>query len=196
MDWLQREGEPPQWFARFERYLMLGERRTLEAVWRDEQQRLGGAKGRTGKQASRPNRHWYDAAKQWQWTARAVAYDQMQRDLEKAEWEAKRHKARKRRLDLLDAFAMPIVQAMAGFDPKAAKPYDLAQLFKIFMEQSRLEYDDLPTNRVDVTSNGQELKGLTADRYADIRAQARAEVGAFEAGFLVKANGNGHGNHA
>jgi hypothetical protein len=94
----------------------------------------------------------------------------------------------------LDAFAMPIVQAMAGFDPKTAKPYDLAQLFKIFMEQSRLEYDDLPTNRVDVTSKGQELKRLTADRYADIRAQARAEVGAFEAGFVVSHNGNGsHG---
>lgn len=194
-EWLQREGEPTQWFARFERYLMLGEKRSIEAVWQDEQKRTGAAKGSKGQHPTRPTRHWYGAAKTWQWASRAEAYDQHQRDLEKAEWEAKRKKARERRLQLLDAYTMPLAQAMATFDAKAAKPYDLGQLFKIFMEQSRIEYDDLPVNRVDVTSKGNELKGLTAtaERLAELDRQADEELAVFDAGYRVNGNGNGHG---
>lgn len=192
MDWLQREGEPPQWFARFERYLMLGEKRSVEAVWQDEQKRAGAAKGSKGQHPTRPTRHWYHAAKEWQWASRAEAYERHQLDLEKAEWEAKRKKARERRLQLLDAFAMPLVQSMSGFDPKAAKPGDLGKLFEIFMEQSRIEYDDLPTNRVDVTSGGKELKSLTADVQVALRKKAREELEEFDKQFYGW-NGNGHG---
>ncbi len=194
-EWQQRENEPTQWFARFERYLMLGEKRSIEAVWQAEQKRTGSAKVSQGQheKMTRPSRHWYAAAKTWQWASRAAAYDQQQRDLEKAEWESKRKKARERRLQLLDAYSMPLIQAMAQFDPKAAKPGDLGKLFEIFMEQSRLEYDDLPTSRVDVTSGGHELKGLTltADKFAGIRAQAKVELEEFDRQFY---SGNGHGH--
>lgn len=196
MEWLQREGEPAQWFARFERYLMLAEKRSIEAVWQAEQKRTGSAKVGKGQQEkmTRPSRHWYAAAKTWQWASRAEAYDQHQLDLEKAEWEAKRKKARERRLQLLDAYSMPLIQAMAQFDPKSAKPGDLGKLFEIFMEQSRLEYDDLPTNRLDVTSGGNELKGLTitADKFAGIREKARQELEEFDRAYY-SGNGNGHG---
>jgi hypothetical protein len=65
-EWEWREGEPTKWFTRFERYRLMGAGRSIEAVWQSEAKQ---------NKAPRPNPHWYKIVEQWDWKARASAWD-------------------------------------------------------------------------------------------------------------------------
>lgn len=69
--WDQTESEPGLWYDRFERYRLMGPSRTIEAT------HDGDAKESKGK---RPSRHWYEAAKTYEWQRRAEAWDASLRD--------------------------------------------------------------------------------------------------------------------
>ena len=69
LSWERLPDELGRWFARFERYRLLGPTRSIEAAWRSE---TGAAKGSKGK---RPTRHWYAMAKACSWRERAEAWD-------------------------------------------------------------------------------------------------------------------------
>src|SRR5262249_38701486 len=59
--WDRQPGEPPEWFARFERYRLLGTKRSVETVYEQEP-----ATTKRGK-ARRPSNHWYAVAGEWNW---------------------------------------------------------------------------------------------------------------------------------
>lgn len=83
--WDRQEGEPAKWFNRFERYRLLGVKRTVEAVYRDETGQTGTSTGR-----------WRDESSRWRWRERAEAWDTHQVALarkEEAEVLAQRRKA-------------------------------------------------------------------------------------------------------
>lgn len=71
--WDRQPEEPRLWYLRFERYRLAGLGRTIEGVYRMEQDEAG----KTGKRASR---HWYAAAKRWRWVDRAAAWDNAELD--------------------------------------------------------------------------------------------------------------------
>jgi phage terminase large subunit len=72
--WDRQEGEPNRWFQRFSQFRLLGYTRTIEAVYRADCL----AKGRV---ARRPYKSWFTAIEQWQWRARAEAWDKHLSDL-------------------------------------------------------------------------------------------------------------------
>lgn len=68
--WDRMDKEPADWFARFERYRLLGPiSRTVTATFRLEP---GGPKGR-------PPARWWDMARKWHWQARAEVWDAEER---------------------------------------------------------------------------------------------------------------------
>ncbi|PSB26191.1 hypothetical protein [Stenomitos frigidus] len=69
--WSLQPGEPEKWFARFERYRLQGEGRSLEAVYRSE---IAADRNRS-QRSQRPSSQWYVISKQWRWLERATAWD-------------------------------------------------------------------------------------------------------------------------
>src|SRR6202035_4388351 len=68
--WDRQEGEPVDWFSRFERFRLIERRRSLLAVYNDEREK----EGNSARAASVPS-SWNDAAERWNWRGRADAYD-------------------------------------------------------------------------------------------------------------------------
>lgn len=73
--WEQRidEGEHDLWYGRFWVYLRLGTKRSVHAVYAKE------AKKKQVKPSTNIGPEWYEAAKTWEWLARARVYDEWQR---------------------------------------------------------------------------------------------------------------------
>lgn len=68
--WSQQEGEPSLWYGRFLVYLRLGTKRSVNAVFKKENNK------KQQKTTSFPGPGWYDAEKEWNWKERAKAYDE------------------------------------------------------------------------------------------------------------------------
>lgn len=76
--WERADNEPARWFMRFSNYRLMGPKRSIHAVYEAEKQSKGSnSRGRAGET-------WYNAAKKYQWQARADAWDAEQ-DEKKAE---------------------------------------------------------------------------------------------------------------
>lgn len=66
--WDQMEGEPSLWYRRFTRYRLMEPVRSIAAVYQEE------SKNDEKRRSNAPGT-WYDIARQWQWEARAAAWD-------------------------------------------------------------------------------------------------------------------------
>lgn len=82
--WEQMEGESDLWYGRFRTYLLMGSRRSVNAVFEAEN------KEKQGKTRTKISRNWYDAANAWEWQARANAYDLEQQKIRRVEEEEQR----------------------------------------------------------------------------------------------------------
>lgn len=73
--WEQRidEQEPDLWYGRFVKYLRLGTKRSVNAVFKKETPK------NTEKPRTVADNDWYDIEKQWKWKERARDYDEYQR---------------------------------------------------------------------------------------------------------------------
>src|SRR5213078_3534042 len=65
------QGEPDLWYGRFVKFMRLGTKRSITAVFQKEENR--------GKPRTEAPGHWYENAKQWNWESRARAFDEYQR---------------------------------------------------------------------------------------------------------------------
>lgn len=70
--WEQREGEPNLWYDRFTLFRLLGPKRTLSFAHRQEV-------ARSRKKSQYLPGSWRDAANEWDWVARAEAWDAARR---------------------------------------------------------------------------------------------------------------------
>lgn len=105
MEWEQRAGEPGRWFARFEVYRLLGTQRTIEKAFRAVAD-LEGLKG------NRPGAAWYAAAKEWDWSSRAAAWDAVERDRLRSLEQDRRFDAREQRLNMIDYLIMAVFNVL------------------------------------------------------------------------------------
>ncbi len=98
------EGEPVEWFARFQHFLLQGNGRTLNDVYRAESAaghlrgHRGPCKAIAGRRIQLPGA-WKDAVKQWDWYGRAASYDLEQLEAEKRQVESDRATRRQQVLD-------------------------------------------------------------------------------------------------
>lgn len=69
-DQMIEEGEPDLWYGRFRAYLLMGIKRSVNAVFAKEARKDGKRRGIEAPGA------WYDTEKTWKWKERARAYDE------------------------------------------------------------------------------------------------------------------------
>ena len=104
--WDRRPKEPSRWFERFELYRALGPNRTLqaafEAYWLEQ--------GKARNAIARPGQAWHQAAKCWQWRARAEAFDDAERARLRATEAERRFDARLRRLAIVEQLREEVVE--------------------------------------------------------------------------------------
>lgn len=153
--------EPALWFSRFERYLSLGPKRSVLAVYNEWRE-----KARKGATKSVPG-SWQKNSKKWRWQERAEAFDAHvaeQARAERAERERRlREEAQQIRRNLLGvgnnllAKTMLLYMGKDGATPDAQTVQRLMNAIVKFNEDSRAEYGDLPVQAVDLTSKGERV---------------------------------------
>lgn len=93
--WEQQEGEPNDWYVKFDAFRLLGPNRSLTGAYN----KLRHDEGKPKAKSSPPT--WRKAANAWNWEARALAWDQrdvgrieQEQDDRKRNWEALRQDQR------------------------------------------------------------------------------------------------------
>lgn len=87
--WQHQPGEPPLWYSRFHRFLLMGARRSLLATYNAECSAGKGAKKRDTVPSA-----WNNACEEWRWRDRATAWDNFQQKREEEEWQIRRREQR------------------------------------------------------------------------------------------------------
>lgn len=161
--WERRDNESNLWFDRFDRFRLLGVRRSKLALYRAE--RLESAKAKAAKDGkpfdeakykapkSVP-KSWDEAAKIGDWQSRAEAWDKAEIQRRQEEYEAERLRQRERRQRVLDD-AFDLVEkhlAKINFGDDIT-PSQFASLLNALYSNSRAEWDDEPAQRIEMESN-------------------------------------------
>jgi hypothetical protein len=71
--WERIENEPQIWYRRFERFLLMFPKRSIAAVFQEEETERNREKPRI-----KPTGDWYEMAEKWQWEERTQAWDDAQ----------------------------------------------------------------------------------------------------------------------
>jgi hypothetical protein len=105
------QGEPDLWYGRFVKFMRLGTRRSVNAIFQKE------AKKSQEKTRTNAGPEWYEAAKQWNWAQRAKEYDTYQRSEEDRIIEEEREKVLRsgfalqhKRIELLDKLSRKLIR--------------------------------------------------------------------------------------
>lgn len=173
-----------RWFARFERYRLMGPRRSLLALYRWER---SGAIGRdvTGR-PGRPKpdgartvpEAWGRAASRWRWRERAEAWDAHVLARERAKEEDIRRRARAAQLAALMELQERLRQALAEFNPTQNPPTwrDIAAVVRAVGDELRALFDTKPTIRHELSGPGG-APIVPLDLLAELAARARDRDG-------------------
>ena len=155
MNWQRQPNEPSRWYERFETYRLLGSTRSIEHAFRI-----------CTNSRRRPGAAWYKTANDWNWTARAEAWDEAEREQLRAAEATRRFDARQRRLKRIEELQTQAYEALQAANlPELTEELartligSLRAIFEAMMRAERLEYGDL----VDPQRNETEF---TADDFA------------------------------
>jgi hypothetical protein len=175
--WERREDETPKAYKAFTHYLHLDVDRSLVKV---SEIIYGGKSTVNVRQLER----W---SVKHDWVKRAQAWDDHQRAKEAREYEKQRREAKEDRLKMIRSLKVQVAKAVVrlkpGDDehgPGSFSTRELIEAFKVIMEQERIEYDDMPTSKTDITSGGRRIGALTADMLVHLKREADAELADFE----------------
>jgi hypothetical protein len=145
-DWARQPNEPPLWFERFERYRLAGPARSLLKLYNEEREKAGKSWIKSAPAS------WAEAAKTWQWEARAAAWDDQELAkealLREEELRKEREQARQTRRTLLKVAQSRLAKRLAEPDVADLKPEGAFHALRIVLHESRAEYDDEPVQRV------------------------------------------------
>jgi len=137
--WHRLPAEPPRWFLRFERFRLMGPRRSVDEVWRQE-----GAERRKGQ---RPSGAWFKQVKRWRWADRAAAWDLAEAERLAQEEAEGRQRAREVRRGLLKVLSGKLSAALAQMDAGKMSPFALVLAIRATSKEMRAEFDEEPTQR-------------------------------------------------
>jgi len=186
--WEHLPGEPNKWHGRFTFYRLLGPGRSLYAAYVEDLARRGA--GRREKQGVPQS--WRDAAKQWDWPGRALAWDDNQRQKQEQEWEQRRADLRKQEWDAAQGILKKVEQMLAfpialvirkpgGEDgsggvtevhPARWTIADIARLLEAASKVGRLSVG-METDRGELTINNKPVEEMTDEELAVIAARGR-----------------------
>jgi len=153
--------EPNRWYSRFTAYRLMGSGRSLLGCVNQERVQKG-----TKRRNSVPGA-WSRAFERWCWRERAEAWDKAERERTEAEYEAERLEWRERRRQMLQGFFSQLAKALQKFEPEGASLGQLTQAVRTVTQELRAEYDDLPTEKRDVTTGGKPIAITTVEVVKD-----------------------------
>jgi len=169
-EWERMENEPILWYTRFERYRLLGSTRSLLGAYKTEL----GRKEQNKKPPVNAPMVWRNAADKWNWKARAESWDMqeaqnraaaaaLQQAKEEAEKERERQEWRLKRKQLAQGLFAKAAAALnsVGGDNPIANLSQVANTVKIVLGELRAEFDDMPTQRAELTKPI-EINGMIA----------------------------------
>lgn len=161
--WDRQIKEPSKWFERFERFRMLGPKRSLRATYNGE--RADNGDGEKPTVAS----SWTKNSKKWRWIERADAWDREQVRLNRKRFEEDRLAARDERRQMIRDLHEMIVHQMNKGQPDYRDLKDLVQTAATLFKESRLEFGE-PTEHIqtDVIELPSEVVGLLNERGTDL----------------------------
>jgi hypothetical protein len=120
--WEQIEREPDLWYGRFVKFMRLGTKRSVNAIYAKE------SKQKQVKSSTNIGPEWYEASKQWNWAERARAYDEHQRAEEDRIIAEEREKVMRsgfalqhKRIEILDKLSRKLIR-MANDEEKVWIP--------------------------------------------------------------------------
>lgn len=146
--WDRKEGEPDLWWIRFCRFKALGNRRSILALFNAERAKEGQEK------SNQPPGSWRDAAKTWDWRARAAAFDSYEQQQEVQALEDDRKKAREKRQIILDASLAKLAEAIQHLDARKINWYTFPSALRAILELNRLEMGELVPTRLEHSGPG------------------------------------------
>lgn len=111
--WEQRQGEPALWYARFERYRLMGPARTLLACVREAPKAKNGKKG----QDKSPPGAWSEAFAHWEWRSRALAWDEAERARLREKRRKEIEEAQERHANIARLLLQKGLEGMQAIDP-------------------------------------------------------------------------------
>ena len=106
--WERQVGEPIRWFARFEKYRLLGPTRTPTIVYNGERE----ADGRSIIPWRHAPASWYTNSRKWCWDERAEAWDISLIEENNREWLRRREEWRQQEWDLAEAMHKKVLDMM------------------------------------------------------------------------------------
>jgi hypothetical protein len=128
--WERLPGEPNRWYARFERYRLLGPGRSLLGTVNAE--RLEQRRPRT----SSVPQAWAQNAKQWQWRQRAEAWDEQERAQARAAQQQEVQEMNRRHIQEAMALQSKAFQKLKDLNLEQLSP---ANVLRYFVEAAKLE---------------------------------------------------------
>lgn len=157
--WDRMPGESILWYDRFCRYLQLGIERKLATIWRQDRHLNKSRAGQTQLPTSGHAQYvlpqsWREQIEHYHWRERAIAYDEYQIVTARQVFESEKLKERKRRINLLKSYRIKLRQAIKTLNVKDINWREAVAGLKIVTEQLRMEYGDMPTQRVEYTGAG------------------------------------------
>lgn len=130
-------GESSKWYSRFLAFIHLGRNRSILAVYKQER-----GQDKAGKSPIKdvPG-SWKESVKRFDWLGRAKIYDETILQRESEEFEALRRDERKKKFDLLQKTRIKLERMIKKLPVKIAKWGEYSALLKIFLCESREEFD-------------------------------------------------------
>lgn len=146
-EWYKRPDEKALWYARFEIYRLLGTERSLLAAYNEHRKIEWAKKDKPFERAKSVASTWDEQFLEWEWKARAEAWDEAEREIRRKEYQAERLARRKRRQQLLDkGFAH--LDEMLGKLRTDTTVAQFTLLLDALYRHERAEYDDEPATRL------------------------------------------------
>jgi hypothetical protein len=151
--WERLPDESALWFSRFQQFLMLGAHRSVRRVFKTEtpQAKHESVYG-----------HWYAMAQMNHWAERALAWDEFQAKEERIAAHEERLAARSQRRSLLREFGERVDLHLDDLHEQNLGWRNAAEAIKVLTSESRAEYNDLPTHKVENTVTVKLVEELVA----------------------------------
>lgn len=133
--WERLDGEPAKWYARFEKYRLLGPNRSLDEAWRVDSDTKR-------PKSQRASGDWPNMARRWRWRERAEAWDEVERVKLRKAREQELKEARERHLSFARLIQQKAVERINKIDPDELKA---SESWHLLRDGVALEVESLTT---------------------------------------------------
>lgn len=155
--WDRLSGEPIRWYSRFDKYRLMGEQRSMVAVYRETSKGRSTKRNGTKSDSNVPG-PWSKAAQEWNWKERAAAWDEAEIDRERREREQFIRRERESRIQMIVETRRMLSNELQQMvrDPAKLRESSLTSIVSALDTVFRLQREEFgeTRNRIEVSGPG------------------------------------------